>query len=297
MASIQRIAVTAALVLLAGSGALAARGANPPAAPDPRDGLPGQSVPTSDKGEALSEAARKGDAAAVKKLLDEGVDVNTKYRYDVTALFFACDRGHLEVVKVLLDHGADVNLTDSFYHGTALGRAVFPPMGRKPEHTEIVALLLKHGAQGKDFALRAAVSAPDLAMTKVVLEQGGFSPDTLSGVLELATLNGHRDIAAVLEQAGAKPYVDFKMDEAQLARYAGTYRSAAGTDIVFVAADGGLTGSVPGQQRFTLAGRDETTFRIVGSPGATFTFRLEQGKAIAVVGGQSGTTYTRVEGK
>ena len=31
----------------------------------------------SDKAEALSEAARKGDAVAVKKLLDDGVDVNT----------------------------------------------------------------------------------------------------------------------------------------------------------------------------------------------------------------------------
>src|SRR5713226_8978971 len=63
-----------------------------------------------DKADALSEAARKGDAAAVKKLLDEGVDVNTKFRYDRTALSFACDRGNVEVVKVLLDRGADVNV-------------------------------------------------------------------------------------------------------------------------------------------------------------------------------------------
>jgi hypothetical protein len=30
-----------------------------------------------DQADALSAAARKGDAAAVKKLLDDGVDVNT----------------------------------------------------------------------------------------------------------------------------------------------------------------------------------------------------------------------------
>ena len=43
----------------------------------------------SDKADALSAAARKGDAAAVKALLDEGVDVNTKYRYGVTVLILA----------------------------------------------------------------------------------------------------------------------------------------------------------------------------------------------------------------
>lgn len=37
-------------------------------------------------------AARRGDAAQVKALLDQGVDVNTKFRYDATALSYASDR-------------------------------------------------------------------------------------------------------------------------------------------------------------------------------------------------------------
>ena len=41
----------------------------------------GQSSGATDRAEALAEAARKGDAAVVKKLLDEGIDVNTKFRY------------------------------------------------------------------------------------------------------------------------------------------------------------------------------------------------------------------------
>src|SRR5256885_13775721 len=40
-----------------------------------------QSSAPNEKADALAEAARKGDAAIVKTLLDEGVDVNTKYRY------------------------------------------------------------------------------------------------------------------------------------------------------------------------------------------------------------------------
>ena len=85
-----------------------------------------QTAAPADKAEALAEATRKGDVAAVKKLLDEGVDVNTKFRYGATALAFACDRGHLDVVKLLLDRGADVNVRDTFYNATPLTWAAGP---------------------------------------------------------------------------------------------------------------------------------------------------------------------------
>ena len=132
---------------------------------------------TGDKADALSEAARTGDAAAVKKLLDEGVDVNTKFRYDRTALSFAADRGHVEVVRVLLDRGADVNVRDTFYKATALTWAVSPAMDRKPQHTEVVRLLLEHR---------------------------GIAADTLSDALAAATRNKLDDVVALLEKAGAK---------------------------------------------------------------------------------------------
>src|ERR1700682_5321437 len=102
----------------------------------------GQSSVLSDKAEALAEAARKGDAVAVKRLLDEGVDVNTKYRYGTTVLAYACDRGHPAVGKLLLDRGAEVNVKDTFYGATPLTWASSPAMDRKPQHAEIVGLLL-----------------------------------------------------------------------------------------------------------------------------------------------------------
>src|SRR5262245_6647766 len=70
--------------------------------------------------EALLDAVRKSDAAAVKALLDEGVPVDTKFRYDRTALSFAADRGDVAIVKLLLDRGADVDALDTFYKNTAL---------------------------------------------------------------------------------------------------------------------------------------------------------------------------------
>lgn len=252
-----------------------------------------------EKAEALWEAARKGDVATVKKLLDEGLDVNTKLRYGSTALFSACDRGHVEVVKLLLDRGADVNVRDTFYGATPLTWAVNPATGRKPQHVEIVRLLLQKGAQGKAQALMGAVGASDLAMTQVVLESGGLEAGTLSDALDAATAAktaNKQEILAALEKAGAKPRVEFKVDAATLARYAGTYRSAAGIDFVLTVAGERLAGLVNGQ-RLTLTARDATTFGIVEGPGATLTVRREGDKVISIGFPNNGTTWTRVEDK
>ena len=256
-----------------------------------------QSSPPSDKAETLWEATRKGDTAAVKKLLDEGLDVNTKLRYGATVLFYACERGHLDVVKLLLERGADVNVKDTFYGATPLTWAVSPAGGRKPQHAEIVQLLLERGAQGKGPALIGAIAASDVAMTKVILDSGGLPLDALSDALESAKTRGNQDIVAALEKAGAQPRAEFKMDEAQLARYAGTYRGPNGAEMVLAVVAGRLKATAAGQQ-LTLIARDETTFGVSEAPGLGVTFRVEPGKVTASVGqGANVATFTREEGK
>src|SRR5215471_4832543 len=162
-------------------------------------------APAPTKTEQLQDAARKGDAAAVTKLLDDGVDVNTKFRYNTTALFFACDAGNVEVVKVLLARGADINAKDSFYGMTPLTLASSPPRKKTPAHNEIAKLLIAKGAPGKDMALFAAISDDDEALTKVLLDSGGLPPDKLSDALEQARADSKVKTAALLEKAGAKP--------------------------------------------------------------------------------------------
>ena len=255
---------------------------------------------TDDKADALSAAARKGDVVAVKKLLDEGVAADTKFRYNRTALSFAADRGHADVVKLLLDRGADVNARDTFYNATALTWAVNPAMDRTPRHAEVVRLLLQHGAQGKENALIGAVSSGDAAMTKVVLDIGGLQAGTLSDALESATKGKHADIVSLLEKAGAKPRVEMKLDAAQLARYAGTYKDGPQIPVnaVVTIADGRLVVSLGGQ-KMTLIARDETTFGVAEQPGTTVTFKIAGDKATTITLTAMGNSiaFTRIEDK
>jgi Ankyrin repeats (3 copies)/Domain of unknown function (DUF3471) len=259
-----------------------------------------QTPSQTEKAEAFAAAARKGDAATVTKLLDEGVDVNTKFRYGATALSFAADHGQLEVVKVLLARGANVNVKDTFYGATPLTWAVSPALTRKPEHAEIVGLLLKHGAEGKEDALMSAVSDGDAPTTKIILAQGGFKPEQLADALDIATRAKRPEIISLLEAVGAKPPPELKLDEMQLARYAGTYLSAGGAELVIAVAGGrltigaGKTGVGPGQP-LSLVPRDETTFIGAESAQLRVTFTIENGAVTAMTIGPpgGGTRYAK----
>jgi hypothetical protein len=258
-------------------------------------------APPLTKAEQLSDAARKGDAATVKKLLDEGVDVNTKFRYGATALFYACDHGHLEVVKVLLDKGADMTLKDTFYGFTPLALATGPAQKKKPEHSEIAKLLIQKGAPGKEAALSTAIQSGDASLAKVILDSG-VPAANLSDALESAKAANKTEMVTLLEQAGAKPYQDFKIDPTLLARFPGTYKAATtGNEFTVVAAGARLTlGPATGAgQRLTLVATGEKAFKAIGGP-LTVSFQVEGDKVTGFTltqGANPAQVFTRVEGK
>lgn len=260
-------------------------------------------APPLTKAEQLQDAARKGDAATVRKLIDEGVDVNTKFRYNATAIFYACDHGHVEVVKVLLEKGADLTVKDTFYGFTPLMLATSPAQKKKPEHTEIAKLLIAKGAPGKELALMGAVASGDAGLAKAILDSRGVPAGNLSDALETAKSENKADMVALLEGAGAKPHDELKMDAAQLGRFAGTYKNAAGNELAIAVAGSRLSigppGAPPAQQR-SLAAKDATTFRGVGMQGTVFVFKIEADKVtgFSITPGQGNpVVYTRVEGK
>ena len=259
-------------------------------------------APPLTKAEQLQDAARKGDAATVKKLLDEGVDVNTKFRYNATALFYACDHGHLEVVKVLLDHGADMSIKDTFYGFTPLALATGPAQKKKPEHSEIAKLLIQKGAPGKDQALSTAIQSGDASLAKFILDSGGIPAAGLTEALESAKTANKPEMVTLLEAAGARPFEDFKIDPALLARYPGTYKGPAGNELTIVAAGARLTigpAAAPPAQRLTLVATAEKVFKGIGAP-ITIGFQVEGDKVASFTltqGTNPGQVYTRVEGK
>lgn len=80
------------------------------------------------KSGALHLLSKRGDAAAVKWLLDRGANPNGLWPHwdaDVTALHLAAAHGHADVVRALLERGADPSIRDSKHHSDAIGWAEF----------------------------------------------------------------------------------------------------------------------------------------------------------------------------
>lgn len=225
-----------------------------------------------DQSDELFNAARKGDAATVKALLDRGVDVNTKFRYGATALSYASDKGHLEVVKLLLERKADANVKDTFYNATPIIWAA------QKGHAKIVEALLDAGAEGKDDALSIGASSGHLELVRVVLAKGGLKAETLSDALVIAERGKHTEIVGLLTKAGAvpPPKADFQVYAETLKTYAGTYKPERGTDFTVVFKDGKLVAGPPGQQ-LALGAFDKTTFRPLDIEGVRIIFNVENG--------------------
>lgn len=84
--------------------------------------------PLIDTGGALHLLSKRGDATAVKWLLEHGANPNALWAYgdaEVTPLHLAAAEGHAGVVDMLLDAGADPRIRDTKHDGDAFGWAEF----------------------------------------------------------------------------------------------------------------------------------------------------------------------------
>jgi hypothetical protein len=244
---------------------------------------------------AYLDAVRKGDLAAIEKALASGVAVDTPFRYNRTALSFAADRGSVDVVRLLLEKGANPESADTFYNQTALAWASQPAQTRKPEHAEVVKLLLAKGAKGAGRAFSAAVGAGDVAMMQVILDAGGLPPALLNDSLAAAKKQNKAAIVAALEKAGATMPVVVTLTPAHLGRLAGTYNDGR-EDIVMAVKDGAIVATTGGQT-FPLSPRSETSFAVEAMPGLVATFAVEGDQATSLtVVNQAGVpaVYKRV---
>jgi len=99
----------------------------------------------------IHDAARKGDFAKVKTLLEKDPKlVNVKGKSGSTPLHFASEGGHFQVVKILIEKGAKVNIKNDSDR-TPLVAPIYKG------HKEIVELLIKKGA---DINVKAGGQTP-----------------------------------------------------------------------------------------------------------------------------------------
>jgi outer membrane protein assembly factor BamB len=242
-------------------------------------------------GPELLTAAGKGDAAAVKALLDRGASVNARNAYGATALSLAADKGHLAVVKLLLQHRADVNVKDRFYKAAPLSWAVM----RK--HTDIVRALVEAGAADTATSLLGAAAQGQLDIVQAILDRGKLKEEDLTKALA-ATPARHTDIVRLLEKAGAKASkkANVTVPADVLARYVGTYRNDSGVEVKIALADGKLTSQLGSGTATALVAVDQSSFQLAGG-AAKLTFRREGDKVtgLSVKGSGSGLVLARVD--
>ena len=121
---------------------------------------------------ALMLAAERGNAANIITALDQGANINITNSFGITALMGAAKSGHTEIVKLLLEHGADVARVDEANGATALMFAA------KKGHTETVKLLLDNDANINQAdphgytALMYAAAAGHEETVRLLLDRG-----------------------------------------------------------------------------------------------------------------------------
>ena len=154
----------------------------------------------------LVDAAAAQDVAAIRVLVDEGVDVNSARADGVTALIYATHWDDLESVDLLLRAGANVNAADD--HGvTALARACENASPRMVER------LLDAGADPNAALtsgltpLMTAVETGEINVVRLLLTRGAdvnaVTAETNNTALMWAVAGQHGDIVHRLIEQGA----------------------------------------------------------------------------------------------
>jgi ankyrin repeat protein len=118
-------------------------------------------------------ATKHADLEKVRRLVENGADINSKDQYGQTALMNAAHRGQVELVHLLIENGADLNITAK-YNLSALMLSLIAG------HPDVSRLLIEAGA---DVNLRSNMN--------------------FYSALHLAENAGYNEIVALLKQKGA----------------------------------------------------------------------------------------------
>jgi ankyrin repeat protein len=119
---------------------------------------------------SVADAAKAGDVAAVKAMLQKGVDVNEAHGDGMTALHWAASHGDAELAQMLLSAGANIRAT------TRLGGITALHMASQGGHAKVVAALMAAGADANTITSTGA--------TALMLAARAGSSDTVTRLVE-----------------------------------------------------------------------------------------------------------------
>ena len=156
----------------------------------------------------LYGAVADGDVAAVRRLVEAGVDVDAKAAGGESILNNAVIRAGPEIVQVLVDGGANVNAEDN------LGRSVLYEAAEFDPDPEVVRVLVDAGADvnfkyeyGDPILFEAATGFdPNPEIVRILVDAGAdVNARDRSGTsaLKAAKGRGNLDVARILTEAGA----------------------------------------------------------------------------------------------
>jgi len=159
----------------------------------------------------LMIAAYDGDLNTMRRLIDQGHDVNQTNKYGLTALFYAAGgtrtqptpKGSTEAVNFLLQHGAKVNIKSNINGYTTLMAAC------ANQNTGSASLLLEHGADVNALT-RDGESALSIAAARLEPEIVALLLNHGAHVSGYADKNGQTPLIAAV---AASPYLTLRSPE------------------------------------------------------------------------------------
>lgn len=180
---------------------------------------------TSAAGGSLLMAAGENNGNAIKKLLEKGVDINSKGEGGMTALMVTIDKGFVDLAKLLLASGAAPDVMSQEGYGSLNGETPLCMASRK-NLPELVAELLKHrvDVDAPCGAVVGAASVNSVQIVQMLAEAGADMTDRFTGhwrALFKAAENNNATIAKILLDHGTPVDIRGNFEETALMVAAG----------------------------------------------------------------------------